>query len=419
MEYGLIGEHLGHSYSKMIHESFGKYSYELKEIEKENIDAFLASKDFKAINVTVPYKLKALESADKLDASAKMTNSANCLVNRNGKVTAYNTDISGIAYTFEKHNIDVQGKKVVILGDGGVAQTFKAYLKDKKAGEILSVYYKSKPGTISYEELKEKHKDAQVLINATPVGTAPNLTDCPLDLNGFDDLEFVFDVIYNPSQTALLLQAQKKNIPFSNGLWMLIVQAKVAAEYFLGESLSDDSLDALYNSILCENLNLVLIGMPSSGKTTIGSMAAKKLSRPFVDADKAIENEQNCTIAHIFEEQGEAGFRALEKEMMARLAKAHGTVISCGGGVVLDPDNMDILSQNGLIVYLQRDLQNLVSYDPSRPMLVYGLENLYNLRKPMYEGSADVIIDNNHSITQTLNDTISALENLEGASRLK
>lgn len=413
MEYGLIGEHLSHSFSKPIHEGLAGYEYILKEVPPQQIQDFFKKKDFKAVNVTVPYKFEALKAADVVDENAALIGSSNCLVNKDGLLYAFNTDYDGIAATFEKAGIDVRGKKAAILGIGGVSKPLEVYLKNNGAKEIVFVYYKEKENTVSYDELYKNHGDIDILINATPVGTFPDVDKSPADLSKFKNLEFVFDVIYNPFETQLLSQARKLKIPYANGLWMLVIQAVAAIKHFTHQKIDSKAVENMYVQLMRDMANIALIGMPSSGKTTLAALLAEKMEREFLEADEMIAAQSHMTIPEIFENFQEEGFRNLESQIIKKSACTHSSIISCGGGVIKRSENMDALNQTSLVVYIKRPLELLVTEDENRPLISKGIENLYQERKELYENYADLTIENNGTIDEALEKITEGLKDPE------
>lgn len=413
MEYGLIGEHLSHSFSKPIHEGLAGYEYILKEVPPQQIQDFFKKKDFKAVNVTVPYKFEALKAADVVDENAALIGSSNCLVNKDGLLYAFNTDYDGIAATFEKAGIDVRGKKAAILGIGGVSKPLEVYLKNNGAKEIVFVYYKEKENTVSYDELYKNHGDIDILINATPVGTFPDVDKSPADLSKFKNLEFVFDVIYNPFETQLLSQARKLKIPYANGLWMLVIQAVAAIKHFAHQKIDSKAVENMYVQLMRDMANIALIGMPSSGKTTLAALLAEKMEREFLEADEMIAAQSHMTIPEIFENFQEEGFRNLESQIIKKSACTHSSIISCGGGVIKRSENMDALNQTSLVVYIKRPLELLVTEDENRPLISKGIENLYQERKELYENYADLTIENNGTIDEALEKITEGLKDPE------
>lgn len=410
MQYGLIGEHLGHSFSKMIHEKFGYYHYDLKEISKDMIVDYFKERSFKGINVTIPYKEIAFKACDHLDEQAKSIQACNCIVNKDGKLYGHNTDYDGIVETFKHFNIDLKNKKVLILGKGGASKAFEAVCKDHQASLVKIVYYKPYPECITYEDVKKDYLNADILINATPVGMAMHSNESPIDLTLFTNLEFVFDAIYNPLNTKLIQQAKKLNIPCTNGLLMLVAQAKYAAEYFLDRKI-DVSLDHLVDMIIFQTCNLVFIGMPSCGKSTISRYLANSLHKEWIDLDEEIEKKAGMKISDIFKKYGENKFRDIETEVTLKNCTKNNVVIACGGGIILREKNIDALSQNGIIIYLDRPLNRLIQHDPSRPKLKEGIHTLYKERKSLYENTCDIKIKNDKTIRKTMQMCIESLKN--------
>ena len=346
MQYGLIGEKLGHSYSERIHNMIGGYEYRLCPLPPEEMRALLKSRDFRGLNVTIPYKKDVLPFCDVLSGEVERIGSANTLVNRDGVLTAYNTDIGGLLSLIRRAGVQVHGKKAVILGSGGTSLTARAACESLGARRIVTV---SRKGPVDYEALYRDHADAQVLINATPVGMYPGNGASPADIARLPALEGVIDVIYNPDRTPLVLAAQKRGLPAAGGLWMLVMQAVLAAEKFLAKSVDTERAADIYAALRAERLNIVLIGMPGSGKTTLGRALAEALRRPFVDCDAEIERAAGMPIPEIFRTQGEAAFRALESEIIARFGRESGQVIATGGGAPLREENAVALRQNGVV----------------------------------------------------------------------
>ena len=324
MQYGLIGEKLGHSYSERIHNMIGGYEYRLCPLSPEGMRALLKSRDFRGLNVTIPYKKDVLPFCDVLSGEVERIGSANTLVNRDGALIAYNTDIGGLLSLIQRAGVQVRGKKAVILGSGGTSLTARAACEALGARRIVTV---SRKGPVDYEALYRDHADAQVLINATPVGMYPGNGASPADVARLPALEGVIDVIYNPDRTPLVLAAQKRGLPAAGGLWMLVMQAVLAAEKFLGKRVDTERAADIYAALRMERLNIVLIGMPGSGKTTLGRALAEALHRPFVDCDAEIERAAGMPIPEIFRTKGETVFRALESKIIARFGKESGQVL--------------------------------------------------------------------------------------------
>ncbi len=398
MQYGLIGEKLSHSFSKEIHESIADYKYELCEIPRDELAHFLQERDFCAINVTIPYKKEVIPYLDEVSDSASKLQAVNVIVNRNGKLCGYNTDYFGMRDTILRSNIDISGKKVLILGTGGTSRTSNLVCKDLDAGEIIFVSRDEKEGAITYNEACSKHTDAEIIINATPVGMYPNPYASPLDSGKFSNLKAVFDAVYNPIRTQIVLNAQKRGIHAEGGLYMLVSQAVHAIELFIDIKIEENKTDEIYNKILKQKENIVLIGMPSSGKTTIGKIIADDLGREFYDLDDEIEKHIGCTIAEFFKSHTEKEFRDIETKVTKEISKKNGIVIATGGGCILREENVDALHSNGRLYFLDRDLENLTPTD-SRPLATKkeALKKLYEARYQLYINASDVQIDGNLS----------------------
>ena len=393
MEYGLIGERLGHSFSKEIHKKIADYSYELKEIKKEDIEIFLKEKDFKGINVTIPYKETVISYLDEISNEAKEIGAVNTIVNKNGKLIGYNTDFLGLKALILKNNIQIKNKKVLILGSGGTSKTAEAVAKSLKAKEILKVSRSGGKSFLTYKEAEEFHNDADVLINTTPCGMFPNVDAMPIGIDKFPNLSGVVDVIYNPLSTKLLLSAKDDAIT-CGGLYMLVSQAVFAAEKFLEKEIDGDIFDRIYTDILKEKQNIVLIGMPSCGKSTVGKKLAKKLNRSFFDTDELIEKEANMEISHIFSKFGEEYFRNMESKVIKEVSKKSGVVIATGGGAILRKENIEALKSNGKIYFLDRPLEKLEATE-DRPLTsnISDLKKKYDERYPIYLKLAEKTID--------------------------
>ncbi|MCR4561974.1 MAG: shikimate dehydrogenase [Bacilli bacterium] len=394
MEYGLIGHPLKHSYSKIIHEGFGFYSYDLMDLEEEELDAFLEKKDFKGINVTIPYKQKVIPYLDEIDESVKLIGACNCIVNKDGRLIGYNTDYDGLKGMLLAHHFDLENKKVAILGTGGTSKTSKEVAKSLKAKSIINVSRHPSPDVITYDELEKIKEDIDVIFNTTPVGMYPSLDDKPLTLEDFSRLKYVVDVIYNPLRTSLTLEAKSRAIPTLNGLEMLVGQAYVAAEKFLNKKLDPSLLKKAYQDLYLEKVNIVLIGMPSSGKTTIGQALAKALNREFIDTDKLVEERIKEPIADYIPKYGAPAFRKVESEVVESLKLETGKIISTGGGVILNEKNVLNLSYYGRLYFLDRPLDKLTPTG-DRPLSsdINKLKMLYEARYSLYRKYADVIID--------------------------
>ncbi len=365
MEFGLIGEKLGHSFSKEIHTKYFGLKYDLKELEPDEVAVFLQKRDFKAINVTIPYKQAVIPHLDFVSDVAQKIGAVNVIVNNCGKLCGYNTDYLGLKGMIEKSGISLIGKNVLILGDGATSKTALAVASDLGCKKAIRVSRKQTDGTVSYEQAV-KMTDTQVIINTTPVGMYPSIEKQIIDISVYTNLEGVFDVIYNPICSALVSQAKKRGITACGGLYMLVGQAVFAAEKFTETKIPTEKIESIYNEILKQKQNIVLVGMPSSGKTTVGKLLAEELGREFIDTDDIIKSNYG-DITAIFEQKGESGFRLIESEVIKEVAALQGKVIATGGGAVLNGKNIDLLKLNGKIYFLDRPLESLIATD-DRPL---------------------------------------------------
>ena len=393
MKCGLLGRTLGHSYSPEIHSYLGDYPYTLFEKEPEDVGSFLQKGDFTAINVTIPYKKDVMPFCAELTDCAKKMGAVNTIVRRaDGTLIGHNTDYFGLHYTFKRMGLSLKGKKVLVLGSGGASVTTVIVLRELGANVVII----SRSGENNYSNLY-LHRDAAAIVNTTPVGMYPKAGVSPVDLDMFPQLEGVLDIIYNPARTSLLLDAAERNIPCENGLWMLVAQAKEAAEWFTGTNLSNDIIPEIYAKMCKRMENIVLVGMPGCGKSTIGRLLARELNREFVDADAEIVKEAGMSIPEIFAKQGEDGFRKIETQVLARLGQKSCLVLATGGGCVTRAENYAHLHQNGTIYWIQRDITSLPT--DGRPLSqTGGLEQMYLLRKPLYERFADYTVSNDGSL---------------------
>ena len=397
MEYGLLGEKLGHSFSPQIHRDLAGYDYQLLPTPPEAVEDLFARRAFQGLNVTIPYKRTVMPLCDEIDPRAAAIGAVNTVVNRNGRLTGYNTDIDGFLYMARRAGVDMAGKKVVILGSGGTSRTARAAAGELGAREIITV---SRRGEDNYQNLS-RHADAQVLVNTTPVGMYPNWGQSPVSLESFPALEGVLDVVYNPLRTALLLQAEERGLPCSCGLPMLVAQAKRAAELFTGQNIDDSRAEAVLHGLRGQLTNIVLIGMPGCGKTTVGRALAEKLGRTFVDLDEEIVRRAGMPILEIFAREGEVGFRERESVLVREFGERTGLVVSTGGGVVTRRENYIPLKQNGLLLHLRRDPAALPT--DGRPLSqATAPEELWRRRAPLYAAFADGEIDNNGPLAGTL-----------------
>lgn len=391
MKCGLLGRKLGHSYSPQIHKQLGSYDYSLFEKEPEELDSFLKDGDFSGLNVTIPYKKSVISQLSELTPIAAKLGAVNTIVRRDGKLVGHNTDYFGFQSMVAQSGLTVRGKKVLVLGSGGASNTAVAVLEELGASVVVI----SRTGENNYENL-HRHTDAAVIVNTTPVGMYPHVGVSPLDLVLFPNLEGVLDIIYNPARTQLLLDAQSRGLVTMNGLWMLVAQAKESAEWFTNSRISNEIIEKIHNNLRLKMENIVLIGMPGSGKSTVGKLLAAQLGKEFADADSAIIEKAGISIPEIFEQRGEEGFRAIESEVLAELGKRSGLVIATGGGCVTREENYPLLHQNGAIFCLDRDISCLPT--DGRPLSQKGqLEEMYRIRTPLYHRFADHHIDCNHT----------------------
>ena len=398
LRFGLLGRKLGHSYSPQIHRELSCYEYKLYEKEPEELEAFLKSGTFDGLNVTIPYKKTVMAYLDEISPEAAAIGSVNTIVNRGGKLTGYNTDAFGFSWLLQKSGVEAADKKALVFGSGGASVTVCHVLKSLGADPVVVI---SRTGENNYENL-DRHLDAKLLINATPLGMYPNNGESPVDLTRFSALDGVLDVVYNPARTALMLQAEQLGIPHASGLSMLVAQAKKACEYFTGNPVPDAEIDRIERLLSRQMENIILIGMPGCGKSSVGKALAAALNRTFLDADEEIVRRAGCSIPEIFAAQAEAGFRRLESAVLADLGKQSGIVLATGGGCVTRPENYPSLHQNGCIVWLTRDLSLLPT--DGRPMSQANpLEALWETRKALYERFSDVKISNDRTISECVN----------------
>ena len=407
MQCGLLGRKLGHSYSPQIHNLLGDYSYVLFEKEPEELENFLKTGDFSGLNVTIPYKKEVIPYLSELSPTAKKMGCVNTVLRRSdGTLYGHNTDYFGFTSLVRHAGLSVTGKKVLVLGSGGASNTAVAALKDLGASPVVI----SRSGENNYGNL-HLHRDAAAIVNATPVGMYPNTGVSPIDLKLFPNLEGVLDVIYNPARTQLLLDAEKLGIPRENGLWMLVAQAKEAAEVFTGGKISDEVIEKIYRELSHQMKNIVLIGMPGCGKTTIGALLAEKLGRTLADADEKIISLAGKSIPDIFAQDGEPTFRDWETKALTELGKQSGLVIATGGGCVTQKRNYPLLHQNGYLVWLERDCSVLPT--DGRPLSqANDLGKMYAARKPLYEAFADIRVENTDTPAETVQHILNALEEL-------
>lgn len=391
LQCGLLGRKLGHSYSPAIHRQLANYAYALYEIEPQDLESFLLGGEFDGLNVTIPYKKAVLPYCAALSDTARAIGAVNTLVRRpDGTLWGDNTDAYGFSLMVQASSAQVRGKKALIFGSGGASATAQYVLRALGAREVVVI---SRRGENNYTNLA-RHKDAELAVNTTPVGMFPAVGESVVDLKQLPNLEAALEVIYNPSRTEFLLQAERLGLKTANGLLMLVAQAKKSCEDFLGLPIDDTRIFAIERQLAAQMKNIVLLGMPGSGKSTIGRLLAQKLGRTFVDADTVLEQDAQQSISDIFQLEGEAGVRARETAVLRKLGAQSGLIIATGGGCVTREENYPLLHQNGTIVCLRRALDKLPS--DGRPISQrLSAEEIYRQRKAAYERFADVMIDNN------------------------
>lgn len=391
--YGCIAERLGHSFSKEIHRAIGDYSYELQELAPENVGAFLTRREFIGINVTIPYKETVIPYLDEIEDSARAIGAVNTIVNRDGKLYGYNTDVCGMTALIRRQGISLRDKKVLILGTGGTSKTAREVARRLGAREILPVSRSGKDGAITYGEAVAHHADAGIILNTTPVGMFPNPDAKPLDLAPFARLEGLIDCVYNPLRTDLVREAIARGVPASGGLYMLVAQAVRAAELFFDATYPAEKTDEVYRAVLSEKENIVLIGMPASGKSTVGKLLAERLGFDFVDTDEEIVRTSGRSIPELFTSRGEAGFRDLEAAAIRDAGMKNHTVVATGGGAILRKENIEALRRNGRLFFLDRPLECLIpTADRPTASNAEMIAARYRERYPIYSSVADAVI---------------------------
>lgn len=396
MEYGLIGENLSHSFSKFIHSEFNLYNYNLYNLSENELDVVLKSKKFKGLNITIPYKKSVIKYCDVLDETVKKIGSANTLVIKNDRLKAYNTDYFGLKYTMDRSNIFLKNKKVMILGSGGTSLTARALAEDLGASEIITVS-RSLNEKINYSNIYD-YNFVDVLINTTPVGMYPNNLCELVDISKFKNLSGVVDVIYNPLKSKLLMESKELKIPIAGGLPMLVAQAKASAEIFSGERIDDSIIEKIIKKLCFKISNIVLVGMPGCGKTTLSKILSDKLSKKFVDTDQEIQKYFQEKISKIFEIYGEEKFREAETEIIKKYGKENNLILSTGGGAVVDSENYYPLKQNSRIYWIKRDLNKLDTKNRPLSKNLNEIKKIYESRKLMYENFSDKIVLNNERL---------------------
>ena len=411
MKYGLLGERLGHSFSKEIHEQINDYQYEITEVPFDKFDEFMTKHDFIAINVTIPYKEKVIPYLDYIDDAAKKIGAVNTIVNKNGKLYGYNTDYLGLRDLVLTNNIEVKNKKVLILGTGGTSKTSKAVFTDLGAKELVFVSIDPVGNEISYEDAVKYHSDSEIIVNATPCGMYPNCDDLIIDISTFNKLVAVIDVIYNPLKTMLVRKALERGITAVSGLYMLVAQAVYASSIFTDTTYDKKIIDDIYKQIYNSKRNIVLIGMPTCGKTTISKVLADKLNKEVVDTDTLVEQEMGTTIKEYLKTHDETSFRDIETKVINNVSKLNNLIISTGGGVIKRKNNMEYLKANGIIVFIDRPLE-LLQVSDTRPLSSNqsDLEKLYHERYDLYCNYSDIIVKNDQDLELVINEIINEVK---------
>ncbi len=390
MKYGLIAKKLSHSFSKEIHGKLFDYPYELCELAEEELDAFMRRREFTAINVTLPYKETVIPYLDEVSEMARSIGAVNTIVNRGGKLFGYNTDFSGMVALIRQAGICLKDKKVLVLGSGGTSKTAMAVAKHLQCREVYRVSRSGREDCITYEMAANAHSDTQIIINTTPCGMYPNLNQSPVDVKEFPALEGVVDAVYNPLRTKLVCDALERKIPAVGGLYMLVAQAVYAAEKFVDQSVPEQKILQVYREMMAQKENIVLIGMPGCGKSTVGKALAEELGAEFIDTDEEIIKQDGREISQIFAQEGEKTFRDLEGLVIARVAARQHAVIATGGGAILRKENMLSLRQNGRIYFIDRPLAELEA-TPDRPLSSnrQDLQRRFEQRYAIYLASCD------------------------------
>lgn len=399
MRVGLIGDPLGHSFSPRLHAAFGTADYELHPIPAEALPAFFRERAFEGVNVTIPHKIAVIPLLDELHPSAEECGAVNTVVNRGGKLTGYNTDIFGMSFALAHAGISLSGRHVVILGSGGTSHTARALAKREGAASVTVV---SRSGEVNYSNISEL-VETEIVINTTPVGMFPHADASPVDLTVFPRLRGVFDAVFNPLRTRLIEQAENLGVPVASGLLMLTAQAKAAGILFRGGDYSEPSPASevgaeilnVWREVTAELTNIVLIGMPSSGKTTVGTILAERLRRPLIDTDAETERRTGKTVPELFAEGGEENFRKEERLTVSECARETGAIIATGGGAPMFPENRAALAGNGFVVLILRDTEKLDTTGRPLSRDLDTLKAMYEVRMPVYKAFADAEAVNN------------------------
>ena len=406
--YGLLGEHLPHSFSPQIHSALGNRNYNLFEVAPENLDTFMKKHNFKGINVTIPYKKAVIPYLDVISPEAEKIGAVNTIKVVDGKLYGDNTDYFGFKYMVEKSGVTIHNKKALVLGSGGASLTVQAVLRDMNAREIVVL---SRNGDDNYVNMYIKHTDAEIIVNTTPVGMYPDNLNTLVDLDRFPNLSGVLDVVYNPLKTRLILDAEQRNIPCSAGLSMLVAQAKKAHEIFFDTIVENDVCEQIERSLTLQMCNIVLIGMAGCGKSTIGKRLSELLRKDLVDTDEMIMNTENKPIPEIFAEKGEDYFRWCENVAVNIAGREKSQIIATGGGVIVRPENYNPLKQNGIIVFINRDADLLPTN--GRPLSqMHGVKALYEKRMPLYRQFADIEVDGNGTVEEVANRIVKEIVSL-------
>ncbi len=390
MKCYLIAKKLSHSYSKLIHNALAPYSYEYKELSENELSEFFEKKDFDALNITIPYKETVLKYLDFVSPEAQQIGAVNTVVNDGGRLLGYNTDCYGFRHQLSEASAEILGKDVVILGRGGAAKTVEYVCRDMGASRVRMLTRQHSDHLPFY--------DAQVVINATPAGMYPNNGECAIDITKFTNCMAVLDLVYNPSKTKLILDAERMGIKTAGGLSMLVAQAKKAAEIFTGNDIADEKISEVKKLIELHTKNIILIGMPGCGKSTVGKILAENMEKEFFDSDEEIA-QLGKTPEEIIKSEGEGAFRKIETKVLEDLTKKSGTVIATGGGCVTVRENFDLLRQNATIVFIERDINTLSA--EGRPLSMKGIEGLWQLREPLYRELSDITVNSQETPLKT------------------
>lgn len=405
MKCGLLGRKLGHSYSPQIHKFLGDYSYDLFEREPEELDEFFANPPFDAMNVTIPYKETVLKYCAEISHAAKKIGSVNTIVRKDGKYYGDNTDYYGFEFILDSVCDDVKGKKVMVVGSGGAAKTAVAVISDRGGIPVVITIEDNTP-----ENMKKHHLDTDVIVNATPVGMYPHNLKSPIVLDDYKNVQAVVDVVYNPSKTQLILDAERLGIPCVNGLYMLVAQAEKASAIFKGETTWESKTASIVSELELEMKNIVFVGMPGCGKSTIGRKVAEKLGRKFKDADEEVLTFSGKTPAEIITNEGEPAFRKVETEVLKELCKQSAYVVSTGGGCVTVDENFDAVRQNAVVVWIKRPLEALSTEGRPLSKSPEEIRKMYDFRAPRYEKISDIVIENTKPVNEVVEDVLKAVE---------